>query len=615
MDARLPVLIYDGSCRFCVREAARLARWARGRVRLESFRDPGVVERYPGLTQQQCDQALQLIEPDGRIRSGAEAVAHTLRLNPRIAPLTYIYNVPVLRSAFDLGYRLVARNRFALGGEVCTDATCGVHQPREPPPGRTHVRDLFLRLLGLTFLIAFLSLLAQVDVLYGSHGLLPMQPYLDAWRPVATWLSAPTLLWLSCSDTALRLILAAGALLSLVLIFNVAPLYCLVAAWLLYVSFASVGRTFLEFQWDNLLLEAAFFSFFITPAGLRPKGVRPHPVGIFLMQWLLFRLHVESGAAKLLRGDPTWRDLTAMVSYYETAPIPTWLGWYVHQLPLWAHEACAVFTLFVELIVPFFIWGPRALRVGAFFFMIAMQLSVVLTANYGFFNYLSMALCLFVLDDGHLGWVTRRLGWVLSPVSPRAFPRWQTFIWSVVAIVLVPLSVIQFAPFVRPLAGLDRDITPARTLIAPFRSLNIYHLFATMTLVRREVVIEGSNDGTTWLPYEFRYKPGDVDRRPPFVAPHQPRVDFQLWFLLLRGGPPLDLYFNNLLARLLHAPQAVAPLFSRDPFPDAPPQFIRLAYYRYHFTDWATRRATKAWWRRDLLGYSKPITAEMVRAQ
>ena len=609
MDAPQPVLIYDGRCRFCVREVRRLERWVHGRVRLESFRDPGVIERYPGLTEAQCEQALQLVEPDGSIRSGAEAVARTLRLNPRIAPLTWVYYVPLLRSAFDLGYRLVARSRFRLRGEVCTDDTCGVHQAREPPPGRTRVRDLFLRLLGLTFLVAFLSLLSQVDVLYGSHGLLPMQQYLNAIPPWSTIFTAPTLLWLDCSDNALRALPIAGAIISFGLILNVAPRYCLIVLWVLYLSFAGVGQTFLGFQWDNLLLETAFFSLFIAPGGLRPKPTPPHPVAIFMMQWLVFRLHVESGAAKLLSGDPTWHNLTAMVSYYETAPIPTWIGWYVHQLPLWAHQLCALFTFIVELVVPFFIWGPRKLRVAAFFLMIAMQLSVVLTANYGFFNYLSMALCLYVLDDGHLGWVAQRFGCTLTVSPARRFPRWQTLGLSAVATLLIALSAILFAPFYRPLGGLYERITPVRTAIAPFRSINIYHLFASMTLIRREVVIEGSNDGTTWLPYEFRYKPGDLNRPPPFVAPHQPRVDFQLWFLLLRGRPPRDAYFNNLLARLVQAPHVVAPLFSSDPFPDVPPKFLRLAFYRYRFTDWATRRASGAWWQRELLGYSKLMAA------
>ena len=610
MDAPQPVLIYDGRCRFCVREAGRVQRWVDGRVRLESFRDPGVVERYPGLTLAQCEQALQLVEPDGRIHSGAEAVARTLRLNPRIAPLTWIYYVPLLRSVFDLGYRIVARNRFRLRGQVCADGTCGVHQPREPPPGRTRVRDVFLRLLGLTFLAAFLSLLSQVDVLYGSQGLLPMQQYLDALRPSATFLSVPTLLWLNCSDSALRTVLAVGAVLSLGLILNVAPRYCLIGAWAMYVSFASVGQAFLGFQWDNLLLETAFFSLFITPGGLRPRNVPPHPIGIFMMQWLVFRLHVESGLAKLLSGDPTWRDLTAMVSYYETAPIPTWLGWYAHQMPIWAHKLCALFTFVVELVVPFFMWGPRRLRAAAFLLMAAMQLSVILTGNYGFFNYLSLAVCLFVLDDRHLSWAARRFGWTIAVSQRRAFPRWQTAFLSAVAAVLIPMSVVLFAPFYRPLASLGEPLAPLNAAFGPFRSLNTYHLFATMTLMRYEVVIEGSDDGTTWLPYEFRYKAGDPKRPPPFVAPHQPRVDFQLWFLLLRGRVAHEQYFNTLLTRLFQAPHAVAPLFSHDPFPDTPPRFIRLAFYRYRFTDCDTRRASGAWWQRELLGYSQPVTAE-----
>jgi predicted DCC family thiol-disulfide oxidoreductase YuxK len=127
MDDPRPVLIYDGRCGFCRREAARLRRWVEGRVRLESFRDPGVIERHPGLTPEACEEAMQLIEPDGRIRSGAEAIAHTLRLRPALAPLGWLYHVPVLRQCFDLGYRVVARNRFRLPGEDCADGSCRLH--------------------------------------------------------------------------------------------------------------------------------------------------------------------------------------------------------------------------------------------------------------------------------------------------------------------------------------------------------------------------------------------------------------------------------------------------------------------------------------------------------
>lgn len=610
-DTATPVLIYDGRCRFCVDQATRLQRWVHGRVRLESFRDPGVIERYAGLTEAQCDQALQLVEPGGRIWSGGAAVARTLRLSPLLAPLGWLYFVPGLRHVGDWVYGRIARNRFRLRGEVCTGDACRIHQPREPP-GRAHVRDLFLRLLGVIFLIAFLSIFVQIDVLIGNRGLLPARDYLESLRGSSRLWQAPTIFWLTCSDTALHAAAITGAVLSGGLIFYIAPRYCLLALWLLYMSFTTVGQTFLGFQWDNLLLESGFFSLFITPGGLRPKRAPPpHPLAVFLMLWLVFRLHVESGAAKLLSGDPSWWHLTAMVSYYETAPLPTWVGWYMHQMPVWAHKACALFTFVVELGVPFFMWGPRRLRVAAFALMIAMQISVIATANYGFFNYLTMALCLFVLDDAHLSWAAR-LGWRLAAPAPRRRSWLRTALLTALTLVLVPVSIILFQPFLRSFTWLNAELVPFQRHINTLRSVNIYHLFANMTLVRREVVIEGSNDGVTWQAYEFCYKAGDPLRAPRFVAPHQPRVDFQLWFLLL-SGPPRAQYFNNLVERLFDAPDVVAPLFCGNPFPDKPPQRIRLAFYRYTFTDATTRRATGAWWHRELLGYSKVLTVDAFR--
>ncbi len=483
----------------------------------------------------------------------------------------------------------------------------------DAPLTRAHVRNLFLRLLGVIFLIAFLSLIVQIDVLFGSRGLLPAADYLDAIRASATWVDAPTIFWIDGSDRMLRGVAIAGALLSFGLILNLAPRYCLLALWALYLSLVTVGQDFLSFQWDNLLLEAGFFGLFVTPGGLRPKRPPPpHPIAVFLMQWLVLRLHVESGAAKLLTADPTWRDLTAMVSYYETAPIPTWVGWYAHQMPLWAHQACALFTFVVELGVPLFMWGPRRFRAAVFLLMMAMQVSVILTANYGFFNCLTIVVCLFVLDDEHLRWMARRFGIALAPPCPRPASPGRTLLLAIVAAVLVTVSVIPFFPFLSPPAAISQAVLPLRRILNSVRSINAYHLFASMTQVRREVVIEGSTDGSTWLPYEFGYKPGDPDRAPPFVAPHQPRLDFQLWFLLL-GGPPRAQYFQNLLVRLFEAPEVVAPLFVRNPFPGRPPPTIRLAFYRYRFTDWATRRATGAWWQRELLGYSQPLTAESFR--
>lgn len=525
----------------------------------------------------------------------------------------------------------------------------GVLTPDSIERGR--VRDLFLRLLGLTFLVAFLSLLAQVRLLFGARGLLPAQEFLDAVRARVSFLDVPTLFWWTgASDAMLVAVAILGAVTSALLIANVAPRVTLLALWFLYLSFASIGQDFLSFQWDNLLLESAFLALFIAPAGWRPRRAPPpHQVGIFLMLWFLFRVHVESGAAKLLTGDPTWRDLTAMATYYETAPIPTWVGWYVHQLPMWAHKACSLFTFIVEIGLPVLMWmRSRAVRGAVFVFFIATQISILLTANYGFFNYLTMALCLFVLDDEHLTWAGRvarraraRLGrlWgareterVGAAVADAHAPciaegaslplaragrarssRTRDALFVAVAIVIVPLSIVPFVRFFRA-PELSRAVEPVWQVLSNWRSLNAYHLFASMTLVRREVVIEGSDDGETWRLYEFRYKPGDPLRAPPFVAPHQPRVDFQLWFLLL-GGRASAPYFNMLLLRLLEEPRSVSGLFAIDPFPDAPPKSLRVSSYRYTFTSFAERRASGAWWNRTLERTTAPFVTEDLRKE
>jgi hypothetical protein len=457
---------------------------------------------------------------------------------------------------------------------------------------RVRVRNWFVRVLGVIFTIAFWSLGSQVLLLYGARGLLPA-------CPVAAH-TATTVFRLHCGDGVLWWGTVAGEALGLTLALGFVPRWALLASWLLYASYVTIGRAFLSFQWDNLLLESAFFALFVTPGGWRLRDGRPpHPLGVFLMQWLLFRLYVESGLAKLLLGDPTWRDLTAMATYWETAPLPTWLGWYAHQLPLGAQRLFAALTLVVELGVPALMWGPRRLRPGVFAAMVSFQLVVLATANYGFFNYLSLALCLWVLDDGHLG---RPAG------EARPAPATTTAALTLATAVLVPVSLVPFLLLVPAFRPLARALLPLDALLDGVRSINAYHLFAQMTLVRREAVIEGSDDGVAWRAYELHYEPGDVDRAPPFVAPHQPRVDFQMWFLLL-GGRPLAPWFQALLERIQHDPGVVAPLFARDPFPEAPPRLLRVAVYRYRFTDAATRARTGAWWARELIGVSRPITA------
>lgn len=471
---------------------------------------------------------------------------------------------------------------------------------------RRRIRNLVVRLLGLITAVAFGSLLVQVLVLYGERGLLPACSYIESVSAHQSWWSAPTLFRLACSDTILQVSAGAGVVVGLVLFAGFAPLACLGVAWFLYLSFTTVGRDFLHFQWDNLLLESLFFVALVTPAGWRLSRLgEPSRAGSFLLLWLIVRLHVESGLAKLLSGDPTWRDLTAMASYYETAPLPTWVGWYAHQMPEWVHRTTSAYTLVVEIILPLLLFVHRRARAAIVAVLVTLQIGVILTANYTFFNYLSIVLCLFALDDGHLDWLRRRVG-AASIAAPPAPVRngVRAGLAAVMAVILAALALVPFSRWIAPMPWLD----PVRQAIAPFRTLNAYHLFASMTLVRREPVIEGSVDGETWRPYEFRYKPGDPQRPPGFVAPHQPRVDFRLWFMLL--GPQQQwgaAYFERILHQLLHDPASVAPLFVDDPFLHDPPQHLRVTVYRYRFTDAATRRSTGAWWDREFVLHTQPI--------
>jgi hypothetical protein len=143
--------------------------------------------------------------------------------------------------------------------------------------------------------------------------------------------------------------------------------------------------------------------------------------------------------------------------------------------------------------------------------------------------------------------------------------------------------------------------------LLPLRPVSSYGLFAVMTRERREIVIEGSNDGRVWLPYELPHKPGDLARAPRWVAPGQPRLDWQMWFAALSPLPPH--WFSRLLQRLLEGSPEVLALFQHVPFPDHPPRLVRALMYRYRFTDRETWRATGACWRREPLGLYHPVVA------
>jgi hypothetical protein len=321
------------------------------------------------------------------------------------------------------------------------------------------------------------------------------------------------------------------------------------------------------------------------------------PVTVWLFRWLAFRFFFMGGMVKLLSGDPTWDNLTALAYHFETQPLPTVLAWYAHHLPSPMLTGMTAATLIIELLIPFLVFAPRRLRMFAAWCFIVLQLAILLTGNYNFFNLLALCLCLFLFDDAALhralpatmaaGFAARQR--VASERTPAALT------WLFAGLVLAGSSEQTWLALRNDRAG-DASAVVTRAL-APCRCISNYGPFAVMTTVRHEIEIEGSMDGVNWLPYGFRHKPGPLDEIGGWIIPHQPRVDWQMWFAAL-SRPSREQWFQNLLFRLLQNSPAVTALLGSNPFPDRPPQWVRARFYRYEFTTPEQRAETGHWWTR-----------------
>jgi hypothetical protein len=471
------------------------------------------------------------------------------------------------------------------------------------------VARLFHRLLAVIFLDAWLSLAVQVHVLMGSRGLMPIAPFLERARHLLSFADFPTLFWLGVTDTTLTLGVVAGVALSLVGLFGRWPRAVAAAQVALYLSFATAARTFLSFQWDNLILECSFFAI-LLPRDRRSPWVHT------LFRLILLKLYWESGIAKWQSHLHDWQDGSAMTYYYETAPLPTALAWVMHHAPVWWHHVESWATLAFELGVPFGIFvGFRRVRLGCAAILTVFQIINAATANYGFFCYLAAALHVFLLDDTDvarvIAWLRARLRLRLRvPASIPEAPNRRPYRWAV-RIILTVFVLVSGLDALISFVDSDRVfavVLPARRVWAPFRVINTYHLFAHITRARIEVELQTTDDGSSWDTHDLRHKPGDPARRPDWVAPHQPRVDFQLWFygLSYRAGTPE--YVATLLERMCRDPSAVQSLF-RAPLPPHP-KAARIIYWQYHFTTAAEHRTTGAWWKREPIDVSDAVPCD-----
>ncbi|MBX3746962.1 MAG: lipase maturation factor family protein [Verrucomicrobiae bacterium] len=634
-----PHLIYDGDCRFCTFWVRRWARTAGDVVVFVPSQDPQVAEAFPEIPRERFANAVQWVDTDGSVSSGAEAVfralAHGhpgsgrwLRLHQRH---------PAFARITEGAYAVVARNRSIFS--LLTRMGWGRHSD---PSTFQAVRQFFLRGLGLIYLVAFASLSWQLTGLLGENGILPAAGWMEAQRTHfadAGWMTrlsqVPTLCWWNVSDPFLKGLCALGLLLSTALVAGWVPRLALVGLWTAYLSLSVVGQDFLSFQWDTLLLETGFLAILLAPGGWRlgrPGERPPSAIAIGLLRWLLFRLMFQSGVTKWIYGDQAWRSWTALTFHYETQPLPTPLAWWAHHLPELVHRAACGGMYVVEWFVPFLFFAPRRPRLWAAGATALLQVGIALTGNYTFFNALTLLLCVPLLDDAWLHTARTRLtrlfpkgrrpAWLpapssaskpseeRSPAPASRKPLFRSAARGLLGASIVLATTIPMTFNLRLAFPWPEWILRGYATLAPLRTFNSYGLFRVMTRPRYELILEGSRDGSQWLAYEFRHKPGDLARRPGWVAPHQPRLDWQMWFEALRPpGSGVSRWFAGLCQRLLDGNPATLRLLDHNPFPDAPPRFLRVRRYEYRFTTPAERRDSGHWWVREPAGLHLPPVA------
>ncbi len=479
-----------------------------------------------------------------------------------------------------------------------------------PPDEHAVVRFVMLRLLGLVYLVAFLVTVRQFRPLIGEHGLLPARQLLE-WVQHSTgsrfagFLRIPSLFWFGCSDTAIAACAWIGVVLSALVMLGATNAIVQLVIWALYLSIVQIGGQFYGFGWESQLCETGFLAIFLCPVRtLTPwNASAPPAISIVLFRWLVARIMLGAGLIKI-RGDPCWRNFTCLVYHYETQPNPNPVSWLLHAAPPWFHKIGVGFNHLVELVAPIFAFGPRRARLAAGALFVSFQAFLIASGNLSFLNWLTLIPALACFDDRALGrllpkslrtWIEKR-----PVIEPSLLHRRAS--WAVACMVLV-LSV-------QPVANLISPSQKMNFSFDPLRLVNTYGAFGSMNTQRFEVVLQGTRDDeiderTQWLDYELPCKPGPLDRRPCWLSPYHYRLDWQLWFCAFRDLDH-EPWMVHLAWKLLNGDRVVRPLFSRDPFPDAPPKWIRAEIYWYRFTRPGDR--SRAWWRRDHVdSYLRPV--------
>ncbi len=484
-----------------------------------------------------------------------------------------------------------------------------------PPSGKTTwylTRFVLLRFLGFVYAIAFLIAARQILPLIGSDGLTPAAPYMQAVQDhfgshASAFFHLPSLFWFGLSDRLLVGIAWAGFALSLVVMAGYANAIIMAILWFTYMSFVHIGQIWYSYGWEIQILETGFLAIFLCPLlDPRPFSRRPPPIVIlWLYRWLGFRIMVGAGLIKL-RGDSSWRDLTALYYHFETQPLPNPFSRTMHFAPHWLLRSEVLWNFFIELVAPWFSFGPRICRHIAGVLLISFQVILIISGNLAFLNWLTIVPFLACFDDTFLCRVLPRfiVLWAeTASENPAPNLGYSIASWCVGALV----AYLSIAPTLNLLSNTQI----MNGSFDPLNLVNTYGAFGSVGQERREIVFEGTSDTiltdqTQWKEYEFPYKPGDPARRPPIITPYYGRLDWQIWFAAMAS--PRDYPWTiNFVWKLLHNDPGTLSLLANNPFPDAPPHYIRARLYLYKFAP----PGSGLWWQRTLLGdWLPPLAAD-----
>nr|CAH8849489.1 unnamed protein product [Trichobilharzia regenti] len=555
-------------------------------------------------------------------------------------------------------------------------------------------KERFLTCISFIYMFAFASLYIQLPGLFSENGVTPVQTQsLAAPRDISDAVNDLNVLRFSeflhiDAYQCLELVTVVGTILaffsSFFIAYRTAPTFFVL--WVLYMSALKVGQPFLWFQWDILLLEAGFLAVLLSSFGAvlsLPRSVASDKIGMWLLRWLLFRLMFASGVVKLTSDCPAWWGLKALHWHYQSQCIPTPVAWYMHSLPGWFHSICVAAAFIIEIPMTFLFFVPlRLVRLVSFYSQVLLQVMIILTGNYNFFNFLTIALCYSLLKDddfipqrrrkwstsglfsgaissillvfvlgvsaylfnfsisnqvitSSIGFTKKEFSWFVNTsvkysiylgialfivevlhsvvVALNARPFWRKLYELVGVIFVAAIGLTVLMGSLVPFASLDPtiELPPQNRQIyknlKPYYITNGYGLFRRMTGVggRPELVLEAaSSPNGPWSEYGFNFKPGRVDRIPPVVIPHQPRLDWQMWFAALtnyRNHP----WLMNLIYRLLNQQPEVLQLLDLSSLPNNP-KYIRAQLYTYHFT---SESDSKDWWKRVLKSeYLSPVS-------